>query len=360
MGRVDKVTVILVATILSLTLWVFYVCLFIKTILVLRLRGTSALSLPVITISVAFFFNLGDTACRIVTTYKGFVRYPDGPLAYFTLYDAKLIDRNWTAAINFCISGAAFAAEVLMIWRLFVIWSRNKRVIYLPLVLLAISTIGCALLVLFDILESARFKDPEFIRYESILTVGALGADIILTWYITGLICYRLWSMERQKRQVAMGTGLDDLNSGGNHVPSRYGKVTTTLIQSGMLLSVTEVALVACTLAKNATNGKDTIDYLLTRIIGITTLLIMLQLNTGVPDRRQQPTGIGISAFSMPVFRVVNPDDEVEPRAEMNPTDEKERKSGIDQVSFVGIDEKLTCSATSSSSTGAEPTDGLV
>ncbi|KAG8993447.1 hypothetical protein FRB94_010756 [Tulasnella sp. JGI-2019a] len=247
-----------------------------------------------------------------------------------------------------------------MIWRLFVIWSRNKRVIYLPLVLLAISTIGCALLVLFDILESARFKDPEFIGYESILTVGALGADIILTWYITGLICYRLWSMEQQKRQVAMGTGLDDLNSGGNHVPSRYGKVTTTLIQSGMLLSVTEVALVACTLAKNATNGKDTIDYLLTRIIGITTLLIMLQLNTGVPDRRQQPTGIGISAFSMPVFRVVNSDDEVEPRAEMNPTDEKERKSGIDQVSFVGIDEKLTCSATSSSSTGAEPTDGLV
>ncbi|KAG8988635.1 hypothetical protein FRB94_000523 [Tulasnella sp. JGI-2019a] len=192
-----------------------------------------------------------------------------------------------------------------MLWRLFIIWSRDKRVIYFPIVVLSIGAVNCGLIITYDALATNRFQNPSFVATYNGLAASALAIDMLLTWYLTGLICYRLWSVERQKRVI----GLETRSTESDRPKSRYGKIMVALIQSGMFYSLTEASLFCCILAGNH-DGQDVINSMNTRTIGITTVLIILQLNTGaVGNNNQHVLRTAPSAFSMPVFRVKSAED---------------------------------------------------
>ncbi|KAG8988032.1 hypothetical protein FRB93_004315 [Tulasnella sp. JGI-2019a] len=207
-----------------------------------------------------------------------------------------------------------------MLWRVFIIWSRDRRVIYVPIVLIVVGTVGRVMIVTFDILFAKRFQDPTFLAQYNALDVVVLSNVIAETWYSTGFICYRLWSMERQKRKVG-GASHEDINP--QSATNRYSKVMRVLIRSGMLHSIALLAFITCILLQNLA-GVNIINFMNNRITGIAATLIILQLNK-VPEVNPDHDHSTSTGYSMPVFLHASP-----------ATDTK------DQTSFVDADSNAT------------------
>ncbi|KAG8980625.1 hypothetical protein FRB93_009162 [Tulasnella sp. JGI-2019a] len=159
--------------------------------------------------------------------------------------------------------------------------------------------------IAYDIWLAPKFlEDRAVLAQYSYMTVTLLAIDILNTWYCTGLICYRLCSMMRQKRATA--SVLDDVEADATAGGS-YRRIIWVLIQSGMLYSITEAVLLICVLTKSR-SGIYIMNYLISRTTGISSVLIIIQLNILPPrsntseNSQQSPTG-NSGSYSMPVFR---------------------------------------------------------
>ncbi|KAG8991320.1 hypothetical protein FRB94_012601 [Tulasnella sp. JGI-2019a] len=104
--------------------------------------------------------------------------------------------------------------------------------------------------------------------------------NITNTWYCTGLICYRLLTMLRQKQATAdaLNDLEADITAGG-----AYQRIIRVLIRSGMLFSVTEIAFLICAAAGNQMNTAP--------------------LRRNINGNLQQSQSGDSGSYSMPVFR---------------------------------------------------------
>ncbi|KAG9000954.1 hypothetical protein FRB94_005070 [Tulasnella sp. JGI-2019a] len=141
-------------------------------------------------------------------------------------------------------------------------------------------------------------KDLAIIAQYNYITFAVLAVDIINTWYCTGSICYRLYSILQQKRATANAYSdvEADIRAG-----SPYQKIIRVFIQSGMPFSILEAACVVCVLT-GSKSGRYIVDHMSTRIVGIGTALIIIQLNSSPPpssNPQESPSG----DYSMPIFR---------------------------------------------------------
>ncbi|KAG9026928.1 hypothetical protein FRB95_008321 [Tulasnella sp. JGI-2019a] len=301
----------LVASILSLLFQGFYICLFAVTIWVLRQRNVSMRSPSVILISLVFILSMVDAGAVFYTTYRGFILYPAKQDVYFVLFNIKQVDNGWYAVMDFCLSIAGYCADLLMCYRTYIIWSRDKRVLYLPILMFPIGAIGCIALVIFDALANKSGADAGFPLQYYAVSVSLFSLTITMTWYFTGLICYRLFSVQWQNRAVNEGNVVGSAGTLSAGTSERlYRHIFRVMIQSGLLYSLTQLSFLICFITENK-SGQIIIGYLNIRIIGIVTALIMLQLHTfdnGMclscrtdhrPERRTFTT------HSMPVFRAI-------------------------------------------------------
>ncbi|KAG8994676.1 hypothetical protein FRB93_001476 [Tulasnella sp. JGI-2019a] len=237
-----------------------------------------------------------------------------------------------------------------MTWRLFIIQSRNPRAVYFPVVLLAISGIIWIIVLVNDIFLTSQLRDPaSFFHYHTLVSTAML-VDITLTWYLTSFICYRLWGMEKENRSLAVAGGL---HNAGNAIASPYTRVIKALMQSGILFSVTFLTVVGCLLGKSI-YAMEIVSLFDTRIVGITSVLILLPLEAGTPERTRPST-----AFSTPVFCVPKTDDtsQVQPRRDSTP--QNGRPLGTPLLGPVAVG-GLTSSATSSKRFVDIADDGVV
>ncbi|KAG9026930.1 hypothetical protein FRB95_008323 [Tulasnella sp. JGI-2019a] len=305
----DLAAVNMAAIVLSISLWSFYVLLSVVMVLALRRRKTSLSLLPAFCTIFVFVCNFGDTICIAFTGFKGFLTYPGGKTLYFILYYERAIDHGWYAATSIlrCLTG--LGADVLMIWRLFVIWSRDIRVIYLPISFVSLAGVCCVTVFLYDFRFAPRWSQhPAWLEQYHYVSVAMLTLDILNSWYCTGLICYQLISMLRQKKAAANAHHelVSDMTTG-----SPYRRIIWVLIQSGMLYSLSQAAFLICMLT-NSAYGEYIANYLISRVIGIATVLIILQLNTAPlrSNNASQAASAASGSFSMPVFRKFNKEDE--------------------------------------------------
>ncbi|KAG8857810.1 hypothetical protein FRB96_005529 [Tulasnella sp. 330] len=265
-------------------------------------------SASIILISIVFLLNIGDTVAVFYTGYRGFVTYPRGPNVYFSLFNIKEVDNGWYAVEDFCLSIAGYCADLLMCYRT----SSDRRVLYLPVLLFPLGAVGCVTLVVFDAIAAKSGAQPGFpIQYYAI-SVTLFSLTIAMTWYYTGLICFRLWLMERQKRVANAANLMGSAGTSSNGASGRlYRHVLRVLIQSGLLYSLTQLSFLICFIADNK-SGQIVIGYLNIRIIGIVTALIMLQLHAfddgsnlshhNCPHEQRQQT---FTTHSIPVFRAI-------------------------------------------------------
>ncbi|KAG8864519.1 hypothetical protein FRB96_005022 [Tulasnella sp. 330] len=195
----------------------------------------------------------------MVWAFKGFVSYPAGPDVYFTLISIKAIDTKWIALFDFTLAAASIPQR-----------ARKKHVVILPIILEVIGIASCGVIVYYDVAAGTRLQEPGFASQIYAITVVVFIINITTTFYLTGFICYRLYSSERRTRSV------DDYDVHARGSP--YWKIIKVLIQSGALYSMTEATFLICILAR-CTNGTTVMAYLDARLIGIVTTLIVLQLN---------------------------------------------------------------------------------
>ncbi|KAG9008755.1 hypothetical protein FRB94_012979 [Tulasnella sp. JGI-2019a] len=134
---------------------------------------------------------------------------------------------------------ACIISDSLFCWRLYVIWSRNVRIILIPAFLLALNTIGCTLIVVTDFHLAYRPKDKRYGTAYVGLWMAVLGIVIVHTSYITLFIVGRLWSV---------GSAANRFVSPQEVKKNRYQEAINALIQSGAIYLVA-MLLCICALA---------------------------------------------------------------------------------------------------------------
>ncbi|KAG9023220.1 hypothetical protein FRB95_013404 [Tulasnella sp. JGI-2019a] len=88
---------------------------------------------------------------------------------------------------------AVLASGGLFCWRLYVIWSRNVRIILIPACLLVVNVIGFSFIVVIDFLLAARPHDQRYISLHVSLYIWVSAVTLAHTAYITICITGRLW-----------------------------------------------------------------------------------------------------------------------------------------------------------------------
>ncbi|KAG8850147.1 hypothetical protein FRB96_000522 [Tulasnella sp. 330] len=235
----------LVGTLVSLTAWGLYISIFIITVKVMRLRGASLLSLPMLVIISIFVWNFVNTICISFTFYYGFVLYEHGPDIYWNLYENRKIDGALSAVFDF----------------------------------------GCTVIVIFDTAGPQWSVKPLYYAQLFNLTILVFSFNIVMTWYLTGCIVYRLWSMERETRSL----GAYEVNAEGNS----YRKIIQHDGSSNSSLS-----------------GCEQVRQRMLSSLAASALASKQQLNCRWENRCDKPDGsLPPSEFNMPVFRVIEHDD---------------------------------------------------
>ena len=142
-----------------------------------------------------------------------------------------------------------------MVWRLFIIYAEDYRVIVVPLVALLGQFSAGVAMVAFDIIKLAR--GPLTATLEARRQASGLALICIslgLNWLITGLIVGRLWWADRELRKSYASSDTPPASS--------YTRITVALVESGILYS----ALLACYLIANyAGNVRNVCDVAATR-----------------------------------------------------------------------------------------------
>ncbi|KAG8862705.1 hypothetical protein FRB97_005488 [Tulasnella sp. 331] len=173
------------------------------------------------------------------------------------------------------------------------------RIMYLPIVLTCVGVVESTMIVVNDCLVQKRLDNPKSVAFLNDPVIAVLANDLFLNWYFTGMICYRLWSMDRQKRAVRALNG--DVGP-GDPVQSPYALVTRVLVQGGVLNSVTEAAFMI-TILMGLNDGRRILDSLNNRVMGIVAVLIMLQLNIAGKERDDRVNQSTVpTTLSIPVF----------------------------------------------------------
>lgn len=107
-------------------------------------------------------------------------------------------------------------------------------------------------------MDASKFSsDHAFLAGYNYLSAAVLAIDIIMTWYFTLMICYRLWTVERRNRAAADATLSEPRGLSSNDQTSPYAKIIRVLIQSGMLYSVTEIIFLICVLTDSVSPYSD-------------------------------------------------------------------------------------------------------
>ncbi|KAF8888817.1 hypothetical protein BD779DRAFT_1522749, partial [Infundibulicybe gibba] len=92
------------------------------------------------------------------------------------------------------LTGQTIVADSTMVYRLYIVWGRSLRVVLLPLILV-IGLIGADCGV---VLSTIRWQTPLHVSPGYFGTiVSFFGATLILNLAVSGLITYRIWSINR-------------------------------------------------------------------------------------------------------------------------------------------------------------------
>jgi len=181
------------------------------------------------------------------------------------------------------IAVAGLLADIMLIYRCWIVWSKRWLPVLLPLVIwcATVATTSCTMWEL--ILITARLEGlfaPQFERF----SMASMGMSLILNIFVTGLILYRIWLAR-------------SLNAVRGLAPIVYA-----IVESGSLYVVT--LLVWMILGLKGSFGYNVILGCMVPIYGIvfTLLLVRVGIRTDNIERSSRDSGTSRSinpSFSM-------------------------------------------------------------
>ncbi|KAG9001945.1 hypothetical protein FRB93_011917 [Tulasnella sp. JGI-2019a] len=182
-------------------------------------------------------------------------------------------------------------SDGLFCWRLYVIWSRNIRIILLPALLLVVTVVGFTIIVVTDFLSAARPDDLRYITLNLSVFIWVLAVVLAYTCYITIFIAGRLWWVGRATNKIS---------TLGEKKRHGYQGAINAIVQSGVIYVIT-TALTIVSVATMNTAMMTIIGSIGPTLSGICATLLVLQLNMyqdrakRVEDSKRSPmTGASI------------------------------------------------------------------
>ncbi|KAG8985611.1 hypothetical protein FRB94_004956 [Tulasnella sp. JGI-2019a] len=185
-------------------------------------------------------------------------------VAYLKKVYSPMIPLRTAFLPDFFLAAAAITSDILLIWRLYIIWSRNLYVVMAPILLLVLETAT----ELFLVVEAFLHTEPGQRGFPGVVIVCAISIGL-LNVICTASIVGRLWWI------------------GGRHTQPRdtrslYKTIVTRMIESGTLYTLSLLVFAAFSTLGTYPGISTLLGYMFTMIAAIAPMLLVLHLNTTI------------------------------------------------------------------------------
>jgi len=237
----------------SLMLYGCYACTFVVTLWVYKPSVASRFDLVRCAVILVFALSTAQEVLGILHNWKTWIGHQN-PAASGPADVAK--------ELLFYVQG--FIADVLFVWRLYIIWSRSVRIVILPLVALAAYN-AFMVAIFFQMVQSGLKPQDETSAPK--LAYVCTGLAFFVNVYTTFLIIGRLWWTGRQVQRFGNGTE-----------KNWYVKVIRAIVESGLPCTATILAFIIVP-ATSPLGAEVILIYMGPMLIGIAPTLLVLQLH---------------------------------------------------------------------------------
>ncbi|KAG8858378.1 hypothetical protein FRB96_005263 [Tulasnella sp. 330] len=281
----------LIALFLHLPLWGIYTLVFWITCYVAYKRRLQ-LGPPVIVIVILYLLCAINTIGSLQHAYRAFILSGNASAYFLTSQNGRALN-----TVTYCLETAI--ADSLMLWRLYIIWSKDIWVMILPSTLWIMSIITGGIACIIDLADIHNPNGHNAVdTLFDIMTEVSFVVTVAINILVTGLIVWRIRQVNKQVRIV----------QGEEVERSSYTKIILLLVESGSLYTASQlVYLIAFT--SRSTTADTLIADLSPKIIGLAPTLILLQINLGYLQSSDKantmnPTYIETVRFANPAASV--------------------------------------------------------
>ncbi|RPD54261.1 hypothetical protein L226DRAFT_575801 [Lentinus tigrinus ALCF2SS1-7] len=246
--------------------WGFYTLLFIASLRLIYKKRRQGINVFTTT-SIVLLYTLATThiALALVRLIQGFIIYRDtiGPIAYFANVSIRL-----NVAKDYIYITSLFVGDMVVVWRLHVVWGRNLWVSVFPIVM----TFG-ELIAGYGSVSHYLLPHPTVqstVPWGTAMFVMSMATNII----VTAAIASRIWYITRKPKAM------------GLQMPGRYTRVLLLIIESGVIITaakVTEFTLFRLSPPDgiHGTNALYIVFEVMPQITGIVPTMIVYAVNSG-------------------------------------------------------------------------------
>ncbi|KZS96706.1 hypothetical protein SISNIDRAFT_482500 [Sistotremastrum niveocremeum HHB9708] len=206
----------------------------------------------------------------LVRCREGFIKYPQGPAAYFGLITSapKVADQAGQIL-------AVGTADGLAVFRLWKVWGNKYLLVPAILSLIATVTSAIAFVIVQNTAKPGAFI---FISASEDWTIAFLACSLATTFYCTGLIAWKLW---QAYQRVASYTTQ----------PKKWTTVMRILIESAALYSIVNFLYMVLFAIKN--NGEAVVSGWECPVASLTFSLVTIRINSASLGENYGSTSLG-------------------------------------------------------------------
>ncbi|KAG8994121.1 hypothetical protein FRB94_010092 [Tulasnella sp. JGI-2019a] len=232
-----------------------------------------------------FLLTTASIAVFIFDNWNGWIRYrvEPGTMAYFNRHDNMIGPCKtllWSIGV--------MLGDYLMLWRLYMVWSRSIRIIIAPIIgILAYGS--CSIFLCSRAFQSAYLnRDDHDYQVTTVLMFSTLALGVLTNLYTTVMIVGRLWWTGRQVQLV--GTIVDTPKNW-------YTNIILAMAESGAMYTIAGLATIITSAAvSNAFIIFACADAIIVGIVP-TLLVLLLHVNMVKEKRRNAVTEASGTGF---------------------------------------------------------------
>ncbi|RDX54211.1 hypothetical protein OH76DRAFT_1342043 [Lentinus brumalis] len=251
--------------------WGFYTLLFGMSMYVIYQKRREALNIFT-TVSIVLLYVLATIhmSLALVRLIQGFIFYRDTitPILYFANISVRLnMAKDYIYITNLVLG------DLVVVWRMYVVWGKNPWVVVFPLIMTAgelISGYGAISQWLLP-----HPNPPTMIKWGTSMYVLSMATNIL----VTAAIASRIWYVTRRTQAVMGETG-----------SNRYSRVILLIVESGALIAAAK--LIEFTLFKLAPvdglvglNAMYIVYESMPQLTGLVPTAIVYAVNNGFTNK---------------------------------------------------------------------------
>ncbi|KAF7349842.1 hypothetical protein MVEN_01284700 [Mycena venus] len=252
--------------ILELTLYGVFTVLFCTVTYLFSTRGLISRKRPTFFVFLAlvglFLSITAHWINGIYMLYLAFIRLGGG-FAAEVLY-LSLSSPPALAHISL-VEVATVITDGLMIYRLYVVWSLDRRVVIFPAVVLACQIV-CGIRIIYDLSRETIFN---FYVLSNPWVTGSLVSSLVISIYSTGMIIFRIVKMSRSIRSV----------TGSTRAGKSLRTVLAIIVESAVLQTTMTIGILVS--FQIGLLAQAVLTALQPVVFGISVLLIHLRVGLG-------------------------------------------------------------------------------